>query len=112
MKPNIQQQLLDRWAQIRNEVICTGAVGSYRFKVRRRDLLGPTGMQAGDELLGIAEVAQRLGVPKSTVYELTRHRAHVRHDHPLPCFKVGRRLKFNWSTVIAWLDTLEKEGAR
>ena len=65
-----------------------------------------------DELLDISEVSKRLGVPKSTVYELTRHRAHVRHDHPLPCFKVGRRLKFNWSALVSWLDTLEKEGVR
>ncbi len=67
---------------------------------------------ASDELLDISQVAQRLGLPKSTVYELTRERAHVRHVHPLPTFKVGRRLKFNWSAVIAWLDTLEKEGVR
>jgi excisionase family DNA binding protein len=65
---------------------------------------------ASDELLDITQVAARLGVPRSTIYELTRNRAHVRHSHPLPCFKVGRRLKFNWSSVVAWLDTLEKEG--
>jgi excisionase family DNA binding protein len=63
-----------------------------------------------DELIDVHEAARRLGLPKSTVYELTRNRAHVHHDHPLPCFKVGRRLKFNWSSVVAWLDTLEKEA--
>jgi excisionase family DNA binding protein len=65
-----------------------------------------------DELLDITEVAMRLGVPRSTVYELTRSRAHVRHSHPLPAFKVGRRLKFRWSTVVAWLAELEKLGVR
>jgi|ERR1019366_504663 excisionase family DNA binding protein len=65
-----------------------------------------------DELLDITQVATRLGIPKSTVYELTRHRASVRHDHPLPCFKVGRRLKFNWTAVLAWLTELEKAGIR
>lgn len=112
----ITEQLIDRWQQIKNEVknevISVGAVGSHRFEVRRKDLVGPTLMRMGDELLDITQVSQRLGVPKSTVYELTRNRGRVRHDHPLPSFKVGRRLKFNWSTVVAWLDTLEKEGAR
>jgi excisionase family DNA binding protein len=65
-----------------------------------------------DELLDINGVAARLGIPKSTVYELTRHRASVRHSHPLPCFKVGRRLKFNWTTVMAWLTELEKGGVQ
>ena len=65
-----------------------------------------------DELLDINQVAARLGVPKSTVYELTRHRAHVRHDNPLPAFKVGRRLKFNWTKVMAWLTALEEGGVR
>lgn len=64
----------------------------------------------GDELLDITQVALRLGLPKSTVYELTRKRAHIKNDHPLPCFKVGRRLKFNWTTVMAWLTQLEKEA--
>jgi len=62
-----------------------------------------------DELLDVAQVAQRLGLPKSTLYELTRQRAHI-NSHPLPCFKLGRRLKFNWSSVVAWLDALEKEA--
>ena len=92
-------------------------------QVRDTDLMSPRARRqydfirsarnfvASDELLDISQVAARLGVPKSTVYELTRHRAHVRHSHPLPCFKVGRRLKFNWSAVVQWIDTLEKGGA-
>lgn len=113
MKRNTQQSLLDRWNQIRSEVVSVGMVGSQKYLVRRGALLRrPTGMQAGDELLDVTEIASRLGVPKSTVYELTRHRASVRHAHPLPCFKIGRRLKFNWTAVIAWLSELEKAGAR
>ena len=65
-----------------------------------------------DELLGVDEVAQRLGVPKGTVYELTRQRANVRGHIPLPHFKVGKRLKFNWTAVVNWLDTLEKGDSR
>ena len=63
-----------------------------------------------DELLDIRQIAARLGIPKSTVYELTRARGTVRHSHPLPHFKIGRRLRFNWSRVLDWITELEKEG--
>jgi excisionase family DNA binding protein len=112
MKHQTQKSLLDRFQQIKKEVVSTGMVGTQKFNVTRADLLGPTAMQASDELLDITQVAARLGIPKSTVYELTRSRAHIKHEHPLPAFKVGRRLKFNWTAVISWLDTLEKEGIR
>lgn len=119
-KPKAQQiieQLMDRWQQIKterdNEIIGVNMLGSQRVEVRRKDMgPGPTMMQMGDELLDIIQVAARLGVPKSTVYELTRNRASLNHSHPLPCFKVGRRLKFNWTAVLAWLTDLEKAGAR
>jgi excisionase family DNA binding protein len=83
-----------------------------RRRLRAAEILeSAVNFAPSDELLDVAQVAQRLGLPKSTIYELTRNRAHVRHDHPLPSFKVGRRLKFNWTAVIGWLTELEKAGA-
>jgi hypothetical protein len=67
--------------------------------------------QDGDELLSLDELAARLKISKTTAYGLTRHRAKVRNANPLPCFKVGKELRFNWSAVVQWLDQLEKGGA-
>ena len=50
-------------------------------------------------LLTPDEVAQRLKVSASWVYEKTRRRCHC----PLPAFNVGRYLRFYWPHVSAWL---------
>lgn len=68
------------------------------------------GYREGDELLSLDQLAARLKISKTTAYGLTRRRAHVRYAHPLPCFKLGKELRFNWSAVIQWLDKLEKGG--
>jgi excisionase family DNA binding protein len=78
----------------------------YNGWLRRAKNFAPT-----DELLSVDQVAERLGVPKGTVYELTRQRANVR-GVPLPHFKIGKRLKFNWSAVVTWVDGLEKGGTQ
>src|SRR5215470_6962376 len=68
------------------------------------------GFAPTDELLGINEVALRLQVPKSTIYELCRHRGRIQGKQ-LPHFKIGRLLKFRWSAVCEWMTELEKAGA-
>jgi excisionase family DNA binding protein len=106
----LNQHLLNRLTQIRSEPLGKAYVGFREFTVKRQP--GAVyGFDAGDQLLDINEVAKRLGIPKGTVYELCRHRSRI-HGNALPHFKVGRRLKFNWTTVIAWLDALEKAGAK
>lgn len=57
------------------------------------------------QILGVAEVADRLGVPVSSVYERTRFRGSS-DQAPLPHRKVGRYLKFLASEVDAWLLAL------
>jgi excisionase family DNA binding protein len=47
------------------------------------------------------EVAERLKIKASTVYELTRRRTR----QPLPFFKVGKYLRFRWSDVEKWLES-------
>src|SRR5262245_2178927 len=56
------------------------------------------------EILTPQQVAERLQLPESWVYEQTRNRASVRGADPLPYMKVGRYLRFKWSDVLAWLD--------
>jgi excisionase family DNA binding protein len=66
-------------------------------------------MELNDEILTIHELAERLKVKRSTIYELTRHRGRVRSEtRPLPCIKVGRQLRFNWRLVCRWLTELEE----
>jgi excisionase family DNA binding protein len=56
------------------------------------------------EILTPQQVAERLQLPESWVYEQTRNRASVRCPDPLPVMKVGRYLRFKWSDVLAWLE--------
>jgi Helix-turn-helix domain len=45
-------------------------------------------MELNDEILTIQELAERLKVKKSTIYDLTRNRGRVRAgNRPLPCIK-------------------------
>ncbi len=57
-----------------------------------------------EPILTPEQVAERLQIKASTVYELTRRRS-VR---PMPVLKVGKYLRFRWSEVEQWLD----EGRR
>jgi predicted DNA-binding transcriptional regulator AlpA len=51
------------------------------------------------EILTLAETAERLKVSERWVYEKCRRRC----QDPLPCVRVGRYLRFIWSDVSAWL---------
>jgi hypothetical protein len=55
------------------------------------------------DLLTPAELAERLKVPKSWVFEQTRRRAKVRNANPLPCIRLGKYLRFSWVQVSEWL---------
>jgi hypothetical protein len=55
-------------------------------------------------VLTVAQVADRLQIPVSSVYEKTRYRAG--NVPPLPCRKVGRYLRFFASEVDLWLVSL------
>ena len=56
------------------------------------------------ELLTPEELAERLKVSKSWVFEQTRQRAKVRQKNPLPCIRLGKYLRFSWPKVCAWLE--------
>lgn len=55
------------------------------------------------DLLTPQELAERLKVKTSWVFEQTRTRAKVRNKTPLPCIPLGRYLRFHWPTVCEWL---------
>ena len=55
-----------------------------------------------EEILTPTQVAERLQVKPSWVYEQTRERAEVRKSDPLP--KMGRYLRFDWKDVVEWLE--------
>ena len=57
------------------------------------------------QVLGVQEVATRLGVPTSSVYEMTRFRASSGQAH-IPCRRIGRYLKFFSTDIDKWLVTL------
>ena len=57
-----------------------------------------------EDILTLQEVADRLKFSTRQVYELTRQRA----KRPLPMYRAGKRLLFNWLDVSTWL----REGSR
>ena len=62
-----------------------------------------------EALLTKEELAGRLKVPVSWVYEQTRARAGVRNDDPFPYQKTGRYLRFAWSEVVDWMNRRQQE---
>jgi hypothetical protein len=53
-----------------------------------------------EDILTPEEVAARLKVPESWVYEKTRARCR----NPMPCLRLGRYIRFDWNAVIIWLS--------
>jgi excisionase family DNA binding protein len=60
-----------------------------------------------DSLLTVEEVAGRLKVPISWVYERTRKRGTDR----IPGFRLGKYWRFREADVLAWLDR-QRAGGR
>ena len=56
------------------------------------------------DLLTPEELASRLKVPKSWVFEQTRGRAKIRNKSPLPRIRLGKYLRFSWVAVCAWMS--------
>jgi hypothetical protein len=67
-----------------------------------------------EDLLTIDELAARLKVEPSSLYEQTRSRAGRRNDDPLPHLRLGQRkgLRFYWPDVVRWLERRQHNHAR
>lgn len=65
----------------------------------------PAAPMRPEDLLTPEQVAARLQVSKSWVFEQTRNRAKVRNKNraPLPFHRIGKYLRFYWPEVSAWL---------
>jgi excisionase family DNA binding protein len=57
------------------------------------------------ELLTHEEIAERLKVPASWVYEKTRKRCR----NPIPSIPMGRYIRFDWDAVVKWLESQAQE---
>lgn len=57
-----------------------------------------------DGLLTVSEIAAALKVPVSWVYERTRRSGTDR----IPHIKLGKYLRFRWSAVRPWLESLNR----
>jgi len=62
-----------------------------------------------EEILTPQEVAVRLKVKPSWIYEQTRHRGRLRNTDPLPHRKMGRYLRFVWTEVVEWFERQRAE---
>lgn len=56
------------------------------------------------DILTPEQLAERLQVSKSWVFEQTRNRARIRNKRPLPCIRLGKYLRFSWCQVSEWLQ--------
>ena len=54
---------------------------------------------APSDIITVEELAARLKVKPTWVYEKMRRR----DANPLPVFHVGRYLRFSWTDICAWL---------
>jgi excisionase family DNA binding protein len=102
MLPSSWQQLTADAVPDQDVVEALGIIGSIREKLRARLILStakPTVPQsnAGDRLLTVAEVAERLQVSPRWVYN---------HADKLPGFvKVGRQLRFSEKRLQQYIDS-------
>ncbi len=55
-----------------------------------------------EDILTPEQLAKRLQVALSWVYEMSRNRGQ-RAQRPLPCMRVGRYLRFYWPDVCEWM---------
>jgi hypothetical protein len=61
-----------------------------------------------ENILTPEELAARLKVRKTWVYEQTRSR----NQNPLPRLNMGRYLRFDWAKVVEWLNQEKGDSKR
>jgi len=62
-------------------------------------------MTKESELFTIDELSAYLRIPKSTLYKYSMSKT-------MPCFKVGRRLRFRKESINKWIEEQEKTKKR
>jgi len=61
-----------------------------------------------EDIITPEELAARLKVPETWVYEKTRGRCR----NPIPCLRIGKYVRFDWVVVATWLTTTAPQEAR
>ena len=67
-------------------------------------------IQAAMEILTPAQLAERLHVKPTYVYEQTRKRTDLRNADSFSYIKMGRYLRFDWNDVLEWLECQKRGG--
>ncbi len=67
-----------------------------------------TSLVKAEDILTPEELAARLKVPDSWVYEKTRGRCR----NPIPCLRLGRYVRFDWTSVATWLTAPTPQETR
>jgi predicted DNA-binding transcriptional regulator AlpA len=80
------------------------AKGDTRTMPKPADALHQTAAVVSMEILTPQQLAERLQVKPSWIYEQTRNRSGVRNPDPLPHIKMGLYLRFDWRDVLEWLE--------
>jgi hypothetical protein len=57
-----------------------------------------------DDILTPVQLAERLQVKVSWIFEQTRERAKIRNTRPLPCIRLGKYIRFSWPQVCDWMQ--------
>ena len=76
--------------------------GGYCGRKLSRGAKRDIGMEQ-EELLTIEELSMLLRVPRSWLYERTRR-------NEIPCFKIGKYLRFRREEVLAWRERFYRDG--
>ena len=90
-------------SRLRRATPRAGRPSSLRANLRYRPM---------SEILTIDELAQFLEeLSRSAIYSMTRRRARVRMDNPLPALRINGNIRFRKSDVEKWLDEIAREEA-
>ena len=68
-------------------------------------ILSNQNSQSHSRLLNASEIADLLGVKKSTIYQWT-------HQGFIPHVKIGKLVRFKVDVVMKWLNNMETEGRK
>jgi predicted DNA-binding transcriptional regulator AlpA len=55
-----------------------------------------------EDILTPKQLAERLQVKTTWVYEMCRRRAGYR-EKPMPCMRIGKYLRFYWPDICEWM---------
>jgi predicted DNA-binding transcriptional regulator AlpA len=78
-------------------------------KLDNAQLAQPTRLDPLD-ILTPEQLADRLQVKKSWIFEQTRARSKTRNAHPLPCIRLGKYIRFSWSQVSEWMQASQEKS--